>query len=109
MLDYLRRDKDIRDLTVIMVTAENERYVVADAAEYEEDGYLLKPLTLAALDTKIKSVIEAVNHPDKATLRLVGTRADEEASTIYLETGDQKKVMKCFVSVDNSRRRDIKT
>ena len=82
MLARLRRDKDIRDIPIIMVTAENERDIVADAAEYEVDGYLLKPLTLAALDTKIKSVIEAANHPDKAKLHLLEARACEEAGNI---------------------------
>jgi CheY-like chemotaxis protein len=82
MLAHLRRDKDIRDIPIIMVTAENERDIVADAAEYEVDGYLLKPLTLAALDTKIKSVIEAANNPDKAKLHLLEARACEEAGNI---------------------------
>nr|WP_319394136.1 response regulator [uncultured Desulfobacter sp.] len=82
MLARLRRDKDIRDIPIIMVTAENERDIVADAAEYEVDGYLLKPLTLAALDTKIKSVIEAANHPDQAKLHLLEARACEEAGNI---------------------------
>jgi CheY-like chemotaxis protein len=82
MLARLRRDKEIRDIPIIMVTAENERDIVADAAEYEVDGYLLKPLTLAALDTKIKSVIEAANHPDQAKLHLLEARACEEAGNI---------------------------
>nr|WP_321398045.1 response regulator [uncultured Desulfobacter sp.] len=82
MLAHLRRDKDIRDIPIIMVTAENERDIVADAAEYEVDGYLLKPLTLASLDSKIKSVIDAANHPDKAKLHLLEARACEEAGNI---------------------------
>nr|WP_320192831.1 response regulator [uncultured Desulfobacter sp.] len=82
MLARLRRDKNIRDIPVVMVTAENERDIVADVAEHEVDGYLLKPLTLAALDTKIKSVVEAANHPDKAKLHLLEARACEEAGNI---------------------------
>lgn len=82
MLARLRRDKNYRDIPVVMVTAENERDIVADVAEYEVDGYLLKPLTLAALDTKIKSVVEAANNPDKATLHLLEARACEEAGNI---------------------------
>ncbi|WP_462270074.1 response regulator [Desulfobacter sp.] len=82
MLANMRRDKDMRDIPVIMVTAENERDIVADAAEYEVEGYLLKPLTLDALDSKIKSVVEAVNHPEKAKLHLFEARACEEAGNI---------------------------
>jgi len=82
MLANVRRDKDIRDIPVIMVTAENERDMVADAAEYEVEGYLLKPLSLAALDSKIKSVVETANHPEKAKLHLLEARACEEAGNI---------------------------
>ncbi len=82
MLAHLRCDKDTRDIPVIMVSAENERDVVADAAEYEVEGYLLKPLTLATLDTKIKSVVEAANHPEKAKLHLLEARGCEEAGNI---------------------------
>jgi tetratricopeptide (TPR) repeat protein len=32
-----------------------------------------------------------------------------KAGLIYLETGDQEKAMECFVTVDKSRRGDIKT
>jgi len=93
MLASLRRDKSIRDIPVVMVTAENERDIVVDAAEYEVDGYLLKPLTLAALDTKIKSVIEAVNHPDKAKLHLIEARACEEAGNIEGAIDETRKAL----------------
>ncbi|MCG8549225.1 MAG: response regulator [Desulfobacterales bacterium] len=82
MLAKLRRDKNVRDIPVVMVTAENERDIVADVAEYEVDGYLLKPLTLEALDTKIRSVVEAANNPDMATLHLIEARACEENGNI---------------------------
>lgn len=82
MLAHLRGDKNIRDIPVIMVTAENERDIVTDAAEYEVEEYLLKPLTLSTLDTKIKSVVEAANHPEKAKLHLLEARGCEEAGNI---------------------------
>ncbi len=82
MLAHLRHDKDLRDLPVIMVTAENERDIVSEAAEHEIDGYLLKPLTLASLDSKIRSVVEAVNHPDKAKLHMLEARTCEESGNI---------------------------
>lgn len=93
MLAHMRRDKDIRDIPVVMVTAENERDIVSDVAEYEVDGYLLKPLTLAALDTKIKSVIEAANHPDEAKLYLLEARACEEAGNIEGAIAEIRKAL----------------
>ncbi|MCG8683810.1 MAG: response regulator [Desulfobacterales bacterium] len=82
MLHHLRQDKMLRDMPVIMVTAENERDIVAEVAEHEIDAYLLKPLTLAALDSKIKSVVANVNNPDEATQHLLNAREYEEAGNI---------------------------
>ncbi len=50
MLEKIRNDPALRELPVIMVTAEAERDIVSEVAESEIDGYLLKPLTLEALD-----------------------------------------------------------
>ncbi|CCK79831.1 response regulator [Desulfobacula toluolica] len=78
MLDKIRNDKKLRDLPVIMVTAEAERDIVSEVAETEIDGYLLKPLTLESLDTKIKTVVEKANNPDPATLHRLKARDLEE-------------------------------
>jgi CheY-like chemotaxis protein len=78
MLENIRNDKVLRDMPVIMVTAEAERDIVVHVAETEIDAYLLKPLTLAALDQKIKQVVERANHPDKATQHRLKARQLEE-------------------------------
>ncbi|MCP4022924.1 MAG: response regulator [Desulfobacteraceae bacterium] len=78
MLEYIRKDKAMRDIPVIMVTAEAERDIVAEVAESEIDGYLLKPLTLGALDEKIRSVIHLANNPDEATIHFHKARELEE-------------------------------
>jgi CheY-like chemotaxis protein len=78
MLETIRNDKILRDLQVIMVTAEAERDIVTEVAETEIDGYLLKPLTLTSLDSKIKAVIEKANNPDLATKHRIKARDLEE-------------------------------
>jgi CheY-like chemotaxis protein len=78
MLEKIRKDKALRDLPVIMVTAEAERDIVYQVAETEIDGYLLKPLTLGSLDEKIKAVVEKANHPDLATQHRLKARELEE-------------------------------
>lgn len=78
MLEAIRKDEKIRDLPVIMVTAEAERDIVNEVAEIEVDGYLLKPLTLESLDTKIKAVVERVNNPDPVTRHRKMARHYEE-------------------------------
>ncbi|HCY85078.1 MAG TPA: response regulator, partial [Desulfobacteraceae bacterium] len=82
MLTELRQNKTLRDMPVIMVTAENERDIVSEVAEHEIDAYLLKPLTLAALDKKIKTVVHAVNNPDEATRHVLKAREYEEAGDL---------------------------
>ncbi len=78
MLEAIRSDKAIRDLPVIMVTAESERDIVSEVAETEIDGYLLKPLTLTSLDNKIKTVVEKANNPDPAAKHRIRARDLEE-------------------------------
>ena len=78
MLEQLREDKRLRDIPVIMVTAESERDIVSEVAEIEIDAYLLKPLTLAALDQKIRNVVQHANNPDEATCHLLKAREMEE-------------------------------
>lgn len=70
----IRKDKTLRDLPVIMVTAEAQRDIVSEVAESEIDAYLLKPLTLAMLDEKIRMVIHKANHPDPSTRHRIKAR-----------------------------------
>ena len=79
MLLSMRKDKALRDIPVIILTAENKRDVVSEVAEIEIDAYLLKPLTLESLDRKIRAVVDNANHPDDATRHLLNARALEEA------------------------------
>ncbi|MBU2455767.1 MAG: response regulator, partial [Proteobacteria bacterium] len=78
MLETIRNDKVLRDMPVIMVTAEAERDIVSEVAETEIEGYLLKPLTLSALDNTIKAVVKRANDPDPATRHRLKAREMEE-------------------------------
>lgn len=91
MLEIIRNDKALRDLPVIMVTAEAERDIVSEVAETEIDGYLLKPLTLSSLDNKIKSVVEKANNPDPATKHRIKAR-DLEENGNYDEAIEQIRI-----------------
>lgn len=81
-LEKIRQDKQLRDIPVIMVTAESERDIVSEVAESEVDGYLLKPLTLASLDEKIGTVVERANRPDEATVCRIRARNLEEQGDV---------------------------
>jgi len=91
MLEKIRSDPELRDTPVIMVTAEAERDIVSEVAEVEINGYLLKPLTLGALDQKIKAVVDKANNPDPVTIHRTQARDLEEAGD-YKEAIDQIRI-----------------
>ena len=78
MLERIRKDPAIRDIPVIMVTAESQRDIVSEVAETEIDAYLLKPLTLSALDEKIRAVVNKANNPEPVTIHRLKARELEE-------------------------------
>ncbi|MCF6246098.1 MAG: response regulator [Desulfobacula sp.] len=82
MLESIRNDRSLRDMPVIMVSAESEKDIVLEVAETEIDGYLLKPLTLDALDTRVRAVVDKANNPDKSTILIAEAREFEEAGDI---------------------------
>lgn len=94
MLENIRKDPALRDLPVIMVTAEAERDIVAEVAEIEVDGYLLKPLTLQSLDLKIKTVIERMNNPDPVTIYRKQARDLEEQGNFEAAIEEIRKALK---------------
>jgi len=70
VLEHIREQREIRDMPVIMLSAEANRDIVAQAAESEIDAYLLKPLTVKALNDKILAVVNQANNPSPMTYHL---------------------------------------
>lgn len=82
LLDAIRKDRRLRDIPVIMVTAESEKEIVLEAAEIEVEAYLLKPLTPAVLEEKIRIIIDQINYPEEAVLHIRKARQMEESDDI---------------------------
>ena len=82
LVGRIRKDKRLRDMPVIMVTAERSREIVAEAAESNVDAYILKPLTIGSLGDKISRVIEEANNPTPVVRHLNKARDLEEAEDI---------------------------
>jgi len=70
VLSQVRSDRNLRDLPVIMVTAEAYQDYVAEIGESTIDAYILKPLTVKVLQDKIAQVVDKVNHPPPMVLHL---------------------------------------
>lgn len=78
LLGHIRNDRRLRDMPVVMVTAEANREIVAEAAESDIDAYLLKPVTVKSLEDRIRTVIDRANNPPPMLLHLRNARRSEE-------------------------------
>ena len=93
LLSRIREDSDLRDLPVVMVTAEANSEIVAEAAESEIDAYILKPLTAKSLGDKISSVIEKANNPPPVVRHLKKSRNLEEDGDVDAAIEEVKLAM----------------
>lgn len=60
LLKKVRADEKLKDLPVLMVTAEAKRDQIVAAAQAGVNGYVVKPFTAAALKEKIDKVFERI-------------------------------------------------
>jgi len=60
LLRAVRRDEKLKNLPVLMVTAEAKREQIIRAAKEGVNGYIVKPFNGATLKTKIDKIFERV-------------------------------------------------
>jgi len=60
LLKAVRADAKLRNLPVLMVTAEAKRDQIVEAAQAGVNGYVVKPFTAAVLKEKIDKIFERV-------------------------------------------------
>jgi len=78
VLSHIREDSNLRDLPVIMVTAEAYSDFVAETGESEVDAYILKPITVQVLEEKITQVVDKINNPAPMDYHLKMAREFED-------------------------------
>lgn len=61
LLKAVRADDKLKDLPVLMVTAEAKRDQIVEAAQAGVNGYVVKPFTAAVLKEKIEKIFERVD------------------------------------------------
>lgn len=61
LLKAVRADAKLRNLPVLMVTAEAKRDQIVEAAQAGVNGYVVKPFTAAVLKEKIEKIFERVD------------------------------------------------
>jgi CheY-like chemotaxis protein len=82
LLYQIRLDKILRDIPFMMITAEANMEIVAEAAEQDVDGYLTKPFVTASLEHKIDELLKKVFNPDPFIKHLRAARDFEEKGEV---------------------------
>ncbi|MGE0386512.1 MAG: chemotaxis response regulator CheY [Gammaproteobacteria bacterium] len=60
LLKAVRADPDLKGLPVLMVTAEQKREQIVEAAQAGVNGYIVKPFTAQTLKEKIDKIFERI-------------------------------------------------
>jgi len=58
LLKAVRADDRLKDMPILMVTAEAKREQIVEAAQAGVNGYVVKPFTAAVLKEKIEKIFE---------------------------------------------------
>ena len=66
LLKNIRADAALKDLPVLMVTAEAKKENIIAAAEAGASGYVVKPFTSATLDEKLSKIFKKMEEGVKA-------------------------------------------
>ncbi|MFQ6111469.1 MAG: response regulator, partial [Nitrospinota bacterium] len=75
LLMAVREDEALRNIPFLIVTAEINEATVAQAAEGEVDGYIIKPFFAMTLEEKINGILERRANPSQLEQHLRKARA----------------------------------
>ena len=101
LLNLIRSSKRWKDIPFLMITAESNQSIVAEAAENDVDAYLTKPFVTATLELKIKELLNLVVNPSPLTQLL--RKADE-----YSEKNQIDQAIECVTIAVKSNLRSSK-
>ncbi len=61
LLRHVRADENMASLPVLMVTAEQKKEQIVEAAQAGVNGYIVKPFTAQTLKEKLEKIFERLN------------------------------------------------
>jgi len=73
LLHRIRANSKWRYIPFLMITADANMEVVAEAAEHDVDAYITKPFVTASLEQKVRELYRQVHHPSAFDLHLRNT------------------------------------
>ena len=100
-LSLIRNDRILRDIPVIMITAQAYQDYVAEAAESYVDALILKPLTIKLLENKVADVVAKANDPPPIVAHLKRARDFEDKGELDMAIGEARQAME--LDPDSSR------
>ena len=62
LLKEVRKDEKLKTMPVLMVTAEQKREQIVEAAQAGVNGYIVKPFTAATLKEKLDKIFERIDN-----------------------------------------------
>ena len=63
LLRAIRADPGLKNLPVLMITAEAKKENILEAAQAGASGYVVKPFTAAVLDEKLNKILDKIGAP----------------------------------------------
>ena len=67
LLKAMKQDDKLKFIPFIMITGELDKSIIAEAAEYGADEYIVKPFVAKTLEKKIESALSSRKDPEKPT------------------------------------------
>jgi len=134
LLNMIRSSKKWRNIPFLMITAETNQSIVAEAAENDVDAYLTKPFVTATLELKIKELLNQAANPSPLTQLLKkaeelgeqgmldqaiecvtlavksnprSSRPLRELGRLYFKKGLTDQALRCFHRASEQNRLDI--
>lgn len=93
LLNRVRATPKLREIPFLMITAEANQEVVAEAAEHDVDAYLTKPFVTSSLEQKIIDLLKQAANPSPVVLHLKKARELEEEGDIETAIDEAKKAL----------------
>jgi len=94
LLGLIRASRKLRDIPFLMVTAEANMDVVAEAAEHDVDAYLTKPFVTGTLEQKVLELLDQSNNPSPFNQLLLQVRTLEEKGDLDGAIGAAREAAK---------------
>ncbi|HLC27527.1 MAG TPA: response regulator, partial [bacterium] len=93
LLRLTRKDRKLKDIPFLMVTAEIAEETVAEAAETEVDGYIIKPFVARTLQEKIEKIMEIRTNPTEFDSLLGEAQSSAESGSLDKALAEYQKAL----------------